>query len=603
MKSLLTNNHDAQVDEQQAKPARRFSSMRSLTFVCWSVAALVALLQLISKYAFIDPDGLSYLDIAAAYSRGDWHNAINAYWSPLFSWLLVLAMGIIRPSPYWEFTTVHVVNYAIFIGALPSFNFFLNELRGYQTRTSGQKTNPVPERLTLVVSYGIFLWVSLGLITVVRPTPDLLVSLLVYLAAGLTLRLCSRTCTWRTAAVLGVVLGLGYLAKAAMLPVGCAFLLTIFLATVRTVGFRTPLYAAVVVFVLIATPFILTLSLTKHRITFGDSGRLNYSWSVNKNTLWLHWQGDVPGSGTPIHPTRKLLDKPALYEFGQPIDGTFPPWYDPTYWYEGVNVYFDLRQQLDSLAFNLNRTVTIFYYTKASKIISFLCLIWLTISIRDFDLRRVWHSWIIILPSLLAMLMYALIIVVPRYVAPFVAILVITVLSGINWPESKVARRVAEYLTLAVLLGFLVTILWQPVERTYKNFTQLAHGEEPNQHWQIASYLHSIGIKPGDKVASVGYSFLPAWSRLARTKVVSEIPSAELFLLTPEANSKINQIFATTGAQVVVATPVLIREDPDLLVNEDAIPPEILKRTPPPVGWQRIPDSDVYVYDLRQLQK
>jgi len=598
MKSLLTTNHDALESGE-----RRFSRMRSLTFICWWVAALIALVQVISKYMLMDPDGLSYLDIAAAYSRGDWHNAINAYWSPLFSWLLALAMGIIRPSPYWEFTIVHLVNYIIFIAALPSFDFFLNELRHYQARTIGPKTNRVPEQLTLIVSYAIFLWVSVDLITVVRTTPDLLVSLLVYLAAGLILRLCSRACTWRTAAVLGAVLGIGYLAKAAMFPIGCIFLFTVFLAR-RTAGSRTPLlYAAVVVFAVITSPFVLALSLTKHRITIGDSGRLNYSWSVNKNTQWLHWQGEVPGSGTPVHPTRKLLDNPPLYEFGQPIDGTYPPWYDPTYWYEGVKVYFNLRQQVSALASSFSTLVAIFYYSTPGKVFTLLCLVWLTISIKKFDVNRVWRHWIIILPSLLAILMYALIILIPRYVAPFAAIIVISVLSGVSWPESKVRRRIAAYLTLTILLSFLVAILWRPINRTYNNLTQLTHGEEPHQQWLVANYLNSIGIKPGDKVASVGYAFLPVWSRLARTKVVSEIPTAELVWLSPSANLRVTEIFAKTGAQVVVATPFLMREDPDLQLKIDQkIPPEVLKRTPPPPGWQRIEGADAYVYDLRQSQ-
>lgn len=41
-------------------------------------------------------DGLSYLTIAEAYARGDWAQALNTYWSPVYSWLLapLLAVGI-----------------------------------------------------------------------------------------------------------------------------------------------------------------------------------------------------------------------------------------------------------------------------------------------------------------------------------------------------------------------------------------------------------------------------------------------------------------------------------------------------------------------------
>jgi len=37
----------------------------------------------------INPDGISYISIAQKYLRGDYGNAVNGYWSPLFSWLLM----------------------------------------------------------------------------------------------------------------------------------------------------------------------------------------------------------------------------------------------------------------------------------------------------------------------------------------------------------------------------------------------------------------------------------------------------------------------------------------------------------------------------------
>lgn len=37
-----------------------------------------------------NPDGISYLTIAKSYASGNWGDAINAYWSPLLSWLLAI---------------------------------------------------------------------------------------------------------------------------------------------------------------------------------------------------------------------------------------------------------------------------------------------------------------------------------------------------------------------------------------------------------------------------------------------------------------------------------------------------------------------------------
>lgn len=36
----------------------------------------------------LNPDGVAYISIAEHYARGDWGAAVNAYWSPLLSWLM-----------------------------------------------------------------------------------------------------------------------------------------------------------------------------------------------------------------------------------------------------------------------------------------------------------------------------------------------------------------------------------------------------------------------------------------------------------------------------------------------------------------------------------
>ena len=62
----------------------------------------------IGRYS-MNPDGMSYLDMGDALLRRDWAHAVNAYWSPLYGWMLGLVIGEIQPSPRWEFPLVHVV--------------------------------------------------------------------------------------------------------------------------------------------------------------------------------------------------------------------------------------------------------------------------------------------------------------------------------------------------------------------------------------------------------------------------------------------------------------------------------------------------------------
>ncbi len=57
-----------------------------LVLVLYAVAGIFLLPFF--KYQ-INPDGVSYLSLARQYLHGEWWNAVNGYWGPLFSWLLV----------------------------------------------------------------------------------------------------------------------------------------------------------------------------------------------------------------------------------------------------------------------------------------------------------------------------------------------------------------------------------------------------------------------------------------------------------------------------------------------------------------------------------
>lgn len=577
----------------------RAGRARELRYLCWAVAAVVGFVQLVSKYNFIDPDGISYIDIADAYVRGDWQNAVNSYWSPLFSWLLGFAMMAVRPSAYWEFALVHLVNYVLFLCSLLCFARLLEELsrhrRRAQTSSGGQGAGALPEWMWTATSYTLFLWSAVEVIHVTRTTPDTLVAAVVYLAAALTLRLCSQPTSWRTPAALGLTLGLGYLAKTAMFPIGCAFLCcNLLCGGLGRPALRRALVAGAA-FVIVCAPFITILSLEKGYVTFGDSGRLNYSWSVNKNTMWMHWQGDVPGSGVPLHPTRQVLSYPVVYEFGEPVGGTFPPWYDPTYWYEGVEVYFDLRQQARAFLSNIYLLLGVFFYSTSGKLITFLLLSLLTLSMGRYSGRDVTALWMILAPALFTILMYSLVVVVPRYVGPFAVILVLGLLSGVRLPEGR-ARSVVSRAVCVILVAAVVATAWKPLKYSHAILEQVRAGREPHMNWQIAQTLHSLGVRPGDKVASVGYAFLPAWARLARAKVVAEMPSNDLFKLTAEDNARLIAAFQKAGAKVAVGTPKYLRVDPDMPLPPD-VPEEDLTGSPPD-GWLRVGDIDAYIYVL-----
>jgi hypothetical protein len=106
-------------------------------------------------------------------------------------------------------------------------------------------------------------------------------------------------------------------------------------------------------------------------------------------------------------------------------------------------------------------------------------------------------------------------------------------------------------------------------------------GHQRNTYWDVAEQLRQMGVQPGDKVASIGFSFDGYWAHLAGVTIVAEIPEggAGVFWTSdPEVKSKVFQTFAELGAKAVVCNRV----------------PEYSS----PAGWQHIGYSTFFVRGL-----
>src|SRR5215468_8379482 len=103
-------------------------SLRLLRAAVWFVAIGAGFLEAWVARFSMSPDGTCYLDIASAYLHHDWKTAVNAYWSPLFSWLLAATLWVSRPSAYWESTLLHLLNLLAMLISLRSFEFLFREL-------------------------------------------------------------------------------------------------------------------------------------------------------------------------------------------------------------------------------------------------------------------------------------------------------------------------------------------------------------------------------------------------------------------------------------------------------------------------------------------
>jgi 4-amino-4-deoxy-L-arabinose transferase-like glycosyltransferase len=587
----------------------KFIAPRRLEKLCWLVAVALGFLQAWGRrhysadgVAYMGADGISYLDIGDAYWRGDWAAAVNAMWSPFYSWLTGLALRLFQPSPYNEFTVIQLLNFTLYLVSLASFVFFLRELKRFRDmrmsndgvdRDGGHERNfeTLPEWAWLIFAYAIFVWTSLSMNRVARTSPDVLVSALVFNASALLLRIRTRRAGWLTFALFGLTLGLGYLSKTFMFPLAFVFLASSLFATgnLRRAAPRVAL--ALVVFLAVAAPFIVALSRAKGRPTIGDTARLNYAWHVNGAQIFIHWQGE-PGAphGTPAHPTRKLLDSPAVYEFASPVAGTYPPWYDPTYWHEGLTARVSLTRQLKTVARNALLAYQFLFYRFFPAAVAACLFILFYVSRRTpRELARDASGYLFLLaPALVASGFYLLVHFEQRYFAPFVVVIGMSLFASVRLARSPDIGRLVAALVIFTLAMFTLSVGYysaRDLSSTIRDLLAPGRAARRDVQWQVADELRRMKIAPGDKVASIGNTMFHAWPRLARVRVVAEISrrtgdEVEKFWAGDAAlKNRVMETFAGTGAKVVVA---------------EGIPPWAAGTE----GWQRIGMTNYFVYPV-----
>jgi hypothetical protein len=512
------------------------------------------------RHGINDINGIPYLEMGEAYMRGDWGTAINGMWGPFYSWVLGAPMRIFQPSPAHEYLVIELINLVVFLIAICSFEFFLRELLQIQhiSRDTPARQGRVrlPPVALLLLGYPLFIWSSLFWITIWMQTPDMCVAVFVYVAAGILLRVERGAASCFSFAVLGVVLGFGYLAKAAMFPLAFTFLFAS-LSLGRSWRRALPsVFTAFVCFVVTAGPMIYSLSALKGRFTFGETGRINYIWHVNGNDCswphFPHWQKGI-GSGAPLHPARRIIESPAVYEFPASAKGTYPMWYDPSFYWEGVSPRWDVRQQIATLRRSASEYGKIFLRGPQCVMIAGFLLFWLISRSGWSVIREVAGQWRLLLPAVAAFGIYALLLVQSRYIGPFGVLFWLGLLSGLRLPSGFNCQRRMWCTTLGVTVTMLTgTVIWTIHHTVREEFSTFEVVQ-----LQYANHLKHLGLQPGEKVAIIGSApDAVRWARLARVQIAAEMPWTEMekFWQADDATKRrIVETFASTGIKAIVA--------------------------------------------------
>jgi len=530
----------------------------------------------------MNADGISYLDIGDAYMRGDWETAVNPVWSPLYSWILGPIMAVFKPTMRWEFPLAHLVNFAIYLCAFVCFEFFWRQLWVYQQEKTAESPNQFtfPNWAWWGLGYTLFIWTSLALIEIWAVTPDMLMAALVYVAAGLLVRQHLGDTRWRSFLLFGVVLGLGYLAKAIMFPLAFVFLGVSLFTTGNSRQALPRVFVALLAFLFVTMPYIVLISQTAGEPTFGQAGAITYARYVN-GVSYPHWQGEPAGNGTPIHPSRQILDKPPIYEFGTPIGGTYPISLNPVYWYEGVVTQFDAAQQVRLLLASLLFYFDLFFHQLGIFFLGILTL-YLLRQNWNFSLASVVLEGGLALVAVAALALYALVLVEGRYVGVFVALLGANLLANVRIAETPVNKRLMVGISI-MMIGFMLLNLLAFNLAGYGDLTQNNSAAQtavsPSWPGEVAEALYQLHVQPGDSVAVIGYAFDSFWARLAQVRITAEMldRDAEAFWVGDSTlQAEVMTAFTDAGVTAVVAEYV-----PDYA----SLP-----------GWHQVGNSNFYIY-------
>ena len=539
------------------------ASCKWLRICFWCAALALGAADAWATRFTMNPDGISYLDMGDAYLRGDWHMAINAYWSPLYSWILGLFLKVLRPPAYWEYPIVHLVNFLIYMVALGCFEFFLYWFIRSQPKQEGEKG--LPEWAWWTLGYALFTVSSVLLIGLGLVSPDMAVAAMTYLLAGFLLRIrCGNTgrCTFL---ILGMALALGYFAKTVMFPIGLVFL---GVAAYPWGKRRTREFLpALIVAGAISTPFIAAISLATHHLTIGESARWNYLVFVN-GVRPFYPQGSA-------HPPHSILDKPVTYEFSDTVDGTFPPWFHPSYWQTGIKPRVDLEAERRRILLSGLIYTSLFFspFLLLSTTLGYLILVLIAPQPAKCLANA---NWSLLVVAVSAMCAYAVLLVEYRYVAPFVCLFSLACFSGVSLPTSLTSSRIVA----AVVLVIATTLIASSVRTVISGL----QSSQPT-YQSAAAALRNKGIREGDRLAllwkedwnhgAVEGAFVP---RLLKAKIVAEVIDPSGFWNADAATrTRVFEALRKTGAKAI-----LTRDAP---ASADG-------------AWEQIGGTDYYVHML-----
>jgi hypothetical protein len=527
------------------KPSSTIDPARIRLALCSLGIALGAVYAYSYRFG-ISPDGVGYLDVANAYVRHDWTNAINGWWSPAYSWLLAIFISVFPPTIRTELPLLHVVNFLCFAWAAWSFHRFWQALLD-SIEDSSTKLLGLPSLIPFTFDlFGYTLFFLLFLPLIITPTPDVFASSFIFLIAERLLRCKTRgRITWRDGITLGILIAFAYFAKGILLYFGIAALGMA--AFDKRLTNRRALLASSIVFIVMLTPWVVALHHTFGRWTLGFTGQLNYAWFVD-GTRTVTYPGPV-GAPLPYFPGNRVFNQPAIYAVQTQPNITYVPWYDPARFDQWDHPYLQWHGQIAAIETNLAWLRTWLLVNLGAISVVALALLLGSGLIAVTTFRR---YWTIAFPALLVLGLYVLVYIrTPRYVVAVAVLLFTLALASVR---TELANNA---LVRAVVAAGLIVFALTNLAGTLDAIAAL-----PNRNLdamvEAAEALHRLGIHPNTHVGTVGAGLYAYWAHLARVNVAAEIWDDDASLFWSADLSRRNTMLCAmgrAGASAVIGHP------------------------------------------------
>jgi hypothetical protein len=552
---------------------------RFFPFYC-ALAALVTFGYALYDGYQLDGDAVAYMDLGDLLRAHQWAAIVNGYWHPMYPAFLALGHMLFRATPATELRAYYLVNFGIFLLGMVAVVCFTDSIARLREAAS-QRVSYLMDR-TMLRTLGLSLLViaSQRELSLGKVRPDaLLQAFLLFAMAALMAHL--ATGLLRYAALMGVALGCAYLTKSFAFVF--AFLCILALAVFRWIWLKhrparilSTALVALLCFAVVAGPYVAALSHQRHRFDFGDSGALNYAWYVG-GTEKMHLQpyqtGQFGSSEVQLkHPEKELLRTPLVLSYAEMAYGTYPDWFDTTYWNEQIKPHFSLRQDLPRATRDTVLMVRyLFNHPEALLLLALLVVLGARPELRWRPSRAGGNAfWLV--PLLLGVSIwgiYAIVNTEERYVTVAYLSILLPLFATLRLPlpRSEAELHAAANLrftasALVVLLALLAT--GESLRVVLEDRRQIVMVGHPGGWYSpamihIADGLESLGVKPGDSVACVGPVAClndPYWARLAGVRILTEIYDPETpvysFLADLPNREQAIDVVRAQGAKVLV---------------------------------------------------